>query len=133
MNVNLIINAENMDQIDDLCNMAQKRARTRIIDADMVARYAERVYNYKENHCLAWTHLEGCKFQFSTYENMPNSYKYKISFSRVYITIEKRQIKLIAIDRLEDYNHKANTYCASVKYMTDYCKEKLLENMSRVK
>ncbi len=125
--------AENMDQIDELLNQAQKRARTRRIDAEDVAVFAQRVANYKENHNLYWTNLEGCIFQFSTYENMPNSYEYKISFSLVEITVQKRKIYLTKIARLADYNHKATQYGDKCIYMTEYCKQAILNNMSFVR
>ena len=133
MNVNLIINAENMDQIDELLNQAQKRARTRRIDAEKVAVFADRVFKYKENHCLCWTHLEGCKFQFTTYERMPNSYEYKISFSLVEITVHNRKIYLTKIERLSDYNGKSVQYGDKHIYMTEYCRDALIKNLMRVR
>lgn len=133
MTTNIEINAENMESIENICNSAQRRARIRLIDADFVANCAQRVYNYKENHCLCWTHLDGCKFQFTTYENMPNSYQYKIGFSLVEITVSKRKIYLTRIDRLADYNHKALQYGDKHIYMTEYCRDALIKNLMRIK
>lgn len=124
---------ENMNQIETLLNIAQKRARARRIDADFVLNCAQRVYNYKENHCLYWTHLEGCRFQFSTYKNMPNSYDYKIGFSLVEIEVHNRKIYLTKAVRLEDYNHKAMQYGDKHTYMTDYCRDALIESLTSVR
>ena len=124
---------ENMDQIAELLYQAQKRARARRISAEDVAVYAQRVVNYKENHKLFWTHLEGCKFQFSSYQNMPNSYDYKISFSLIEIEIHNRKIYLSNVVRLEDYNHKATIFGDKCSYMTEYCRDALIESLAFVK
>lgn len=124
---------ENMSLIDEMLSQAQKRARCRRIDAEDVAVFAQRVADYKENHNLYWTNLEGCKFQFSTYENMPNSYDYKIGFSLVEITVQKRKIYLTNVVRCADYNHKATQYSDKCIYMTENCKQAILDNMSFVR
>ena len=125
--------AENMSQIEEILSKAQSRSRARRIDAEDVAMYAKRVFSYKENHNLYWTNLEGCKFQFTTYENMPNSYDYKISFSLVEITVHNRKIYLTKIARVADYNHKATQYANKCIYMTEYCKQAIIDNMSFVR
>ena len=125
--------AENMNQIEEMLSQAQKRARCRRIDAEDVAVFAQRVADYKENHNLYWTNLEGCKFQFSTYENMPNSYDYKIGFSLVEIEVHNRKIYLTNAVRGADYNHKATQYSDKCIYMTENCKQAILNNMSFVR
>ena len=124
---------ENMNQIEELLDYAQKRARGRRIDAEDVAFFAQRVFNYKENHSLYWTNLEGCIFQFTTYENMPNSYDYKIGFSLVEITVHARKIYLTKAVRLSDYNHKATQYGDKCIYMTENCRNALIDSLTFIK
>lgn len=124
----LIINPVNMDKIKTCLDTVQKRSRERLLEMSDILSFVNDIKKFKENHGLSWQEIDNCQFALSSYEGMPNSYSYPISYSRVYVIVKGRTFRISKIFRGADSNKKTRNHKRQAIYLTEKAKRKIAEN-----
>jgi len=126
----IIINEANKAKIEEILNNVQKRASVRLVKLSDIYSFVEKINKYKDNHNISMAALENCKFSFDSYQTMPNSYDYKISFTCVSVIIENGKYRIASIFRASDFNKRHNAHKAQATFLTEKAKQALIENAS---